>query len=330
MTTDAPSEPGFLLPLNHPLTFSRIRQGTIVRPMSPFGTYWKSSSLLADAAYVVRDDLIFTACHFDNDAHEDEYYTEHDEPTPEEIRLLASLALPIGIDRGFMAQYPHTTSIRIAEVRPLDDPHFLQEIETKLRSALGSANDGPRTDAPLPPSPYNHFHWPLPITVHRQVYAAIDPHNHLLIRGLGTWLKGAQLHCHQSFAEEANYPLWISLDASQAIVFEELRATGLANPTSLDAQNYIHDAFGEERSGLKYFEEFYEDRIMTIHPQNRFGIFGFAPLGHDEFYWLHNGLREVFRYLLLESVIDPQAEHDTEEFWADMQARAGKQVPPHA
>ncbi|MXO70011.1 hypothetical protein GRI72_14515 [Altererythrobacter marinus] len=89
----------------------------------------------------------------------------------------------------------------------------------------------------------------------------------------------------------------------------------MANPTSVDAQNFIHDAFAEERSGLKYFEEFYEDRIVTMHPKNRFGVFGSAPLGQDEFYWLHNGLRDVYRFLILGEVIDPQVEFDTEDFW---------------
>lgn len=310
--------------LIYPLMRPMVRRGTIVRPMSSFGTYWSSSSMMADAAYIVREDLIFTACHFDQDAHEDNYYTEHDEPTPEETRLLASLALPIGADRGFMAQYPDVTSIRLDHRRALDDPAVIAEVEAELRQALAMATERPRTCPPLPPCTYGHFHWPLPLSVHRNIYENIDDQDHLLIRGLATWLKSSMLYSHSAFGEEANYPLWISLDASLAIVFEALQATGVANPSALDAQNFVHDAFGEKRSGLKYFEEFYEDRIMTMHPRNRFGTFAFAPIGHDDFYWLHNGLREVYRYVVLGAVIDPQAEYDTEEFWTQQRARSAQ------
>jgi len=288
--------------------------------MSPFGTYWSRSSVLSNAAYVVRDDLIFTACRFDQDTHEGEYYSEYDEPTPEEVRLLASLALPIGMDRGYMAQYPHYASIRLDDRRSFTDPDVIADVEAELRHALASGITPSRTAASLPPSMYQHFHLPLPDSVRRDIYAAIDDHDHLLIRGLSTWLKSSMLNMHSVFSEEANYPLWISLDASFAIVLKILRSKGIASPTSLDAQNFIHDAFGEKRSGLKYFEEFYEDRIMTMHPQNRFGTFAFAPIGRDDFYGLHNALREIYRYLLLGEVIDPQAAYDTSEFWAQRPA----------
>lgn len=301
------------MPLNHPMIHRSIRSGTIVRPMSPLGTYWARSSLLPDAAYVVRDDLIFTACHFDQDAHEDDYYTEHDEPTPEETCLMASLALAIGVNRGFMAQYPDETAIRLDSRLPLNVASNIADIEEHLRRELVADNSRPRASSPLPPCQYNHFHWRLPVDVHRKIFDNIDDQDHLLIRGLATWLKSSMLYTHPSFGEEANYPLWISLDASLAIISDVLRAAGNANPTAIDAQNFVHDAFGENRSGLKYFEEFYEDRIMTMHPQNRFGTFVFAPIGHDDFYWLHNGLRDVYRFIILGEVVDPQTSYDMHE-----------------
>lgn len=306
--------------LNYPLMRSPVRRGTIVRPMSPLGTYWSQSSLLEDAAYVVRDDLIFTACHFDQDAHEDEYYTEYDEPTPEEIRLLASLALPIGRDRGFMSQYPCVVSIRLDERRRLDDLEAIAAAEAALRHALASDATRPLGGAPMPPGKYRHFHWPLPVSTHENLHANIDARDHLMVRGLATWLKSAMLNIHQVFAEEANYPLWISLDASFAIIQEVLRDTGVPNPSAVDAQNFLHDAFSEARSGSRYFEEFYEDRIMTMHPQNRFGTFAFAPIGHDDFYALHDMLREVYRYVLLGAIVDPQEPFDTDEFWAQLRS----------
>lgn len=312
------------MPITLPSMVSSIRSGTIVRSMSLAGTYWAQSVLLPDAAYIVRDDLIFTACHFDQDAHEDEYYTEHDEPTPEETRLLASLGLSIGIERGFMAQYPDVGSLRLDSRRCLDDPICISEIECALRTAIADFKYRPQNSPPSPPGSYSHFHWPLPRSVQREIYDGIDCQNHLLVRGLATWLKSSMLYMHPSFGEEANYPLWVSLDASLSIILDTLRANGRSDPTTVDAQNFIHDAFGEERSGLRYFEEFYEDRVMTMHPKSRFGTFAFAPIGHDDFYQLHDALRAIYRYIILGKVIDPQAEDDTEEFWTQLRGSPSK------
>lgn len=293
---------GVILPSVH----AEVRRGTIVRAMSPLGVYWSQSSINKDAAYVVRDDLIFTACHFDQDAHEGDYYSEFDEPTPEETRLLASLSLPIGPDRGFMALYPCVKRVRLDERRRLDDPQVIAEIEMILRRMMPSGTEQALGAVPMPPATYRHFHWPLPVAVQEDLRSHINPNDSLMIRGLSTWLKASMMHMHEAFGEEANYPLWISLDASFAIIQEIVHAAGIPSPSAIDCQRYIHAAFGEENSGLKYFEEFYEDRIMTMHPQNRFGTFAFAPIGHCDFYALHTSLREVYRYILTGEVSDPQ------------------------
>lgn len=294
----------------------RLKTGTIVRPMSSAGTYWREGYSHPQAAYVVTQDLIFSVCHFDWSGRDIEYYTEHDDITPEEVRLFASLGLPIGWDRGFMLLYPHYLSFIFPEQPPLDDPITISRIEAALRDAIAANGRAVGLDPPLPPNQYNHFHWPLPEAVHRNLYCRIDDHDDVLIRGLATWLKASMLVGHRSFAEEANYPLWISLDASFSLICEILREQGNGNPSAIDAQNFIHDAFDEPQSGNRYFEEFYEDRIMSMHPQNRFGTFGFAPIKHCDFYYLHNGLREVYRLILLGENVDPQASFDTEDFWA--------------
>lgn len=301
------------MPQTLPPISVQARRGTIVRAMSPIGIYWSQSALHEEAAYVVRKDLIFTACHFDKDAHEGDFYSEYDEPTPEEIRLLASLALSIGFDRGSVVLYPSATRILLDERRRLDDPEVIAEIEQLLRDAISFDVEQATGAAliPMPPATYHQFHWSLPISVHKDILCNISACDHLMIRGLSTFIKASMLNMHRTFGEEAHYPLWISLDASFAIIQEVLRATGIPNPSAADCQSYVHKAFGEDESGLKYFEEFYEDRIMTMHPQNRFGTFPFAPIMNCGFYTLHVALREVYRFVLLGEVIDPQQTSDT-------------------
>jgi len=287
--------------------------------MAPIGSYWRESVYTETAAYVVRNNLIFTAVHFE--IRETDYYSEFEEPLPEEIQLLAALALAVGLDRGMLTLYPSYNSVRVAERRDLRDPVEFDRLERMLREALIDDEDIPNSP-PDPPASYRYFHWPNPVAIQKEIHRSIDPTDHLLIRGLGTWLKAAMLNLHPMFCEEANYPLWISLDASLNIVLERLAAGGFAQPSAKDAQNFIHEAFDEELSGLRYFEDYYVDRIRTIHPKNRFGITPVAPIKHCDFYCLHNQLREVYRYFQLGEVVDPQEEDDTEEFWNEFRKKA--------
>jgi hypothetical protein len=298
---------------------SRLPQGTIVRAMNPIGTYWRESVLTDGAAYVVKPDLIFTAVHFK--VSEADYYSEFEEPLPEEIALLAALELSVGWDRGRLTQYPAYNSVRDERKTDLRAAPELDRLELLLRDALRTDKPTPNTP-PDPPGRYQYFHWPNPTTIQTEILSNIDPSDDLLIRRLGTWLKAGMLSLHPMFSEEANYPLCISLDASLNLVLEHLESEGTKNQSTKDAQEFIHRAFGEESSGLRYFEDYYEDRIRTMHPKNRFGVTPVAPIKHCDFYCLHMELREVYRYFLLGEVLDPQIDHDTQEFWERFRAEA--------
>lgn len=139
----------------------------------------------------------------------------------------------------------------------------------------------------------------------RRLFDAIDLGDHLLLRGLATWLKSGMLWMHRSFPEEANYALYISLEASFAVVRERLRQLGNPNPSAEDAGRYVSDIFRGDGTEGRYFGEFYEDRIRTLHPSSRYGTFVYAPLGRDDFYWLFRDLREMWRFLILKDVVSP-------------------------
>ncbi|MCA1749761.1 MAG: hypothetical protein ABR601_03950, partial [Parasphingopyxis sp.] len=94
---------------------ARVTRGTVVRIMSSAGLYWRESTVTEHAIYAPSSDLIFSAFHFDESAHKGEYYSEFDDPNLEEVRLLASLTLPIGWDGGIVSLYPHPLQITIPE-----------------------------------------------------------------------------------------------------------------------------------------------------------------------------------------------------------------------
>lgn len=292
-------------------TKSIVEAGTIIRAYGPRGYYWCEDLLLPTAICISLPDLIVTACHFDERRHVGEFYSEFDEPMVEEIRLLAALTLPIGIDDGMVAYYPLDVALRTTRRSALNRRNVPRQVAEQLRAAFAARPRQWMADELLPSAlggtPYKYRDGAAPIAAQRQIYEAIDPSDHLLMRGLATLMKGVMLGTHHLFREQAIYSLYVSLDASFRLVLRKLRDRGLASPSSYEAQAFIEEAFQEESSGRQYFAAYYEDRIKAMHPESRFGVFPYAPVMHDDFFWLFKALRDVYRFLILGAVIDPLA-----------------------
>jgi hypothetical protein len=281
-----------------------ITSGTIVRAMSPAGIYWPAPVSFPGASYVNCGDLIFTACHFDEDRQPNDYYTDFDDPRVEEVRLLAALALPLEYDHGLMFPFPSHERIEIAERSDLDDNHAVRNLEVKLRARLAqqSKHQAKGMVPPLPPcvggAPYELRTDPNPLTLQRRIFDAIDLTDYLTLRGLCAFLRSQMLTSGSTFQAEGLYTLYVSLDATFAVTLRRLKAKGIGDPTAFDAQVFVEEAFGDEPSGMRYFEEFYEDRIKALHPESRFGTFSYPPLSMSEGYQLSKGLRSVWRLLI--------------------------------
>ncbi len=108
------------------------------------------------------------------------------------------------------------------------------------------------------------------------------------------------------FLEEATYALYVSLDASFALIRRKMEQQGHKNPSAYEAAEWIDAAFGVPYDGYRYFEDYYDDRIKALHPNSRFGSFPFPPLAADDSYGLVPHLREVYKYLIL-GEIDKEA-----------------------
>jgi hypothetical protein len=112
---------------------------------------------------------------------------------------------------------------------------------------------------------------------------------------------------HPEIAEAAAIQLYIALDVSFEIVLEILRGRGLANPSALDAGALIDEVFNPGIESGRYFEDYYDDRIKTLHPSSRFGVFPVPPLLADDYYFLRHGLVEVYHWLITGQKLEPEA-----------------------
>jgi hypothetical protein len=285
------------------MSLVQLEAGTVIRAFAPCGFYWRDKFVAPSALYVSDDDVIFSACHFDRVAHSGNYYSEFDEPTVEELRLMAALLLPIGWNGGMITLYPYQTSLALDERIDLTEPElagrladFLKHQLTFEKPLLWSDGSPPKA---LGGVPYAYRDERSPSSLQRRIYDAIDVSDCLLMRGLGALIKGPMLLQHRAFGDHALYALFIALEASYQLVLRQLRLRGNTNPSSTDAARLIEDVFGEEPSSARYFEDFYTDRIKSFHPESRFGVYPYVPLCNSDFFSLFYALREVYRWLIL-------------------------------
>lgn len=288
------------------------------RVLSPRGVYPGENLCFCDAAYIRDYELTFSVYQFKKHTRggDDESYSEVEWLNPVEARLYGSLMLAVDREQSFCAFYPYPTTepLWCRDATPNErwltehvKPHLKRIIEKPDILHPGASVPAKNTyrwcaDIAMPPiaggPDYDFRTNGIDYQLARTLYGAIDINDALVVRGLTTLIKAAMLHFHMQFFEAAIYSLFISMEASFRLVVRTLRKNGISEPTSKDAMTYIHDAFHDINRVDKYFEEYYEGRVMTFHPESRYGIYPHAPLAADDYYLLFNDMLEVYAFLI--------------------------------
>jgi hypothetical protein len=135
-------------------------------------------------------------------------------------------------------------------------------------------------------------------------WQGIKTADHVLLRGVQALIKSDMLAMHEEFMEEATMATFIAMEASFQLVRRHLQAMGNSNPSSADAGKWVYETFDEPMGvgapeGMRYFEEFYDQRIQTVHPASRFGDIPYAPVMVDDWIHLRQALPGIFAHLVL-------------------------------
>ncbi|MGP0075862.1 MAG: hypothetical protein ACLPWF_28430 [Bryobacteraceae bacterium] len=130
-----------------------------------------------------------------------------------------------------------------------------------------------------------------------------------MIRGLGALIRGFMLSSLSEFTESAGMSLWVSMEASFEIVKRILRARGIEKPKAKDAGDFLDDAFDNQFASEGYFPDYYEDRIKTVHPASRYGVFPGAGLSYDDVWGLATDLVHLYDFLVTGHVPDELKGH---------------------
>lgn len=286
-------------------TDERLNKGIIIRAYMPLGFYTTGSFYCNEACLEIDKDFVFSAAQFKAVELED-YHIEREWLLPAEIRLLSSIALSVPDGFGKVIAYPCPQGFKINNNDyDLTDNRTLLNFKELLIDKLSSKENQFWNTVHLPPalggSEYRFNENARDTERQKILYNEIDTNDHLLIRGLGAFLKGDLLSAHHIFHTEACISLHIAMEASLQIILRRLSNT-MQNPSIEDASRYLGEAFQNKYVPIKYFEDYYEDRISTIHPSSRIGTFPDAPLAADDFYDLSEQLRGVFDFLITGNV----------------------------
>ena len=267
----------------------------------PIGFYPKKALSVPNSAFVIDDDLIFSAVRFE-EVKIEEYYFEREWLKPEEVRLLSALVLAVPVDYGKVFAYPHPLSFRIDEEEyDLSNTNIIKQIKTDLIHSLEKENNEFWQTVDPPPflngPKYKFNENAKDLKRQKDIFEAIDLNDHLLIRGLGAYIKGDLLSVHHIFHTEACISMHIAMEATLHIILRRLK-TKIQNPSNKDASSYLGKAFNSKYIPEKYFEDYYSDRILAVHPSNRIGTFPDVPLITDDFYHLYEDLKSVYDFLI--------------------------------
>jgi hypothetical protein len=278
--------------------------GVSVRLLSPVGLYPTGADFRTeDAAVYLSSEICAVITKFSPIPHPDKYFnSEVEYLSAFEVRALAALYLAKKHDTGAVSLYPVTECYRHPDTTlDLSKLKILRSLTQALSDLIKV--DLYRRDVHHPPSiggKAYEFNEHAEIDRRRlgRLYRTININDHLLIRGLGSLLKAAMLRCHQEFIEHACMALWVSLDASFRILLREMKKDGYVNPGAKEAGQLLDDIFDSEYDSGGYFADFYEERIKTMHPESRFGIYPAAPLNYDEYPQLEASLRTLYELLI--------------------------------
>ncbi|MDZ7660936.1 hypothetical protein [Thiohalophilus sp.] len=237
-------------------------------------------------------------------------FSEFDWASPQELRLISSLLLCERRDDAYIRFYPIVRYGHLLEEENIDlsRPSIVNDVKALLLKLARNSKPGLMQDRIVNclEKPYDlvepdHYGFDRLLSF----WKALSPANYVVLRGIYALVKSDMLSFHYEFSEEAIVSLYIALDASFTLVLRKLREDGVINPSSHDAALWLHEHF-DKPFGLpepditeKYFHEFYEQRVMTLHPASRYGDMPYSPIMHDDIPHLRRSLREIFAYIVL-------------------------------
>jgi hypothetical protein len=209
---------------------------------------------------------------------------------PEEVRLLATLALAIPEGHGSLRFAPLArVGVEWPQDLPLSSAEAVGRFEGRARELAAEHNLGPYE---LHEWRCSDHDWQV------QVFEAIDPSDGLLIRGLHCLLKANRLAGHPELAAEGYMNVSISREAALELIRQRLHAEGNPAPSFRDAHVYLSANFQAGRPLADFLLYQHDLWVETKHPNSQFGPVWMPQLMADDLYETYEALVSVYRHIL--------------------------------
>lgn len=291
------------------LTKARCERRFVVRVFHPRGRYLKGKIAMREGLYWADDDIVFCVTFTQRwDGDNEVSYTEMDWLSLDELRFIGSILLCEMSERPRLLFYP------ICGYSPVINR---KNIDLTKSSTAKAIHDLVIQGIDFPKWPRDaiileecttlrySFMPDKELDLSRQMlfWEGIEKDNYLLLRGLSALIKSDMLSSYPEFTEESIVSCFVALEVSYRMIIKKLKGEGVPDPGAKDAAIWLHKHFdgplGHNEPLERYFSEFYDRRVMTIHPSSRFGEFPYAPLMVDDYYDLRESLRAIIGYLVL-------------------------------
>jgi hypothetical protein len=217
---------------------------------------------------------------------------------PEEVRLFAAITLSESDPwNNGMPVITHWNQSHLAvdgsEV-DLSTPEHFDRVRAAI-AALGpaSADSGPESTHGYRISDVGS------IDDAAQLLANIDSNDQLLLAGLARLLGANRLLAVANEPEEAAIALFISMGAALEFIRLSLIKEDGEDVPFAKVSEYFRETFSYGEDLVEYFEARNEERVIAIHPANRFGEFWAPPLMMSDVYHLRKTIMQIYRHILL-------------------------------
>lgn len=277
----------------------------------PLGMYPRGTICTPTGLFHADDEIVFAVTHGPTWWGSSDHlpYSEVDWMEPELVRLLGAMMLAEKMDGVRPRFYPmsHGGFVLNEQAVDLCDARTAMAVKKALLNTVNNRM-WKQVQAIWPQCIDQEFvlfdQGELEVEEVPSLWNAMGSDNHLLMRGVQALVKSDMLGAHPEFQEEGAIATFIALDASFQMVLRLLRANGNPTPSAKDAGKWMYETFDlplELHAGadIKYYEDFYDSRVKTMHPGSRFGDMPYAPVMVDDRFHLRESLPSVFAYLVL-------------------------------
>jgi hypothetical protein len=285
------------------LAYEPVPNGFHVRSMSPLGRYPHESFYSESSALIISSELCFSVVRVDR---EDWSFSELDHLSVQEIPLYGSILLAGKDGSPYLYPYPAPFSVELqTDALSTICPESVAECRSHLVDWIRDHNSNlyaPASSFHKPPilggNKYDLVPDATDYADQRCILAKLEKANAVVLRSVSCLLKARMAHQYSELAEAGCLYLWIALDGAYGLILQELRRSGIQNPTSVDAARYFEKISGFGTNWEKFFEEDYANRIRAIHPDNRYGAEAIPQFLQDDFVELNDVLIPLFHYLV--------------------------------